>query len=232
MAYTVLQLINNAFYLSQIVSRDIEEVTSDQASDGLSLLNGLLARKSVRPRLIPFYTEYELDAVIGQEVYFIPRLIEAETVTFNLGNVRFGLYSEGRDKYQGDYRVDDIQSLMYKYNVERTLGGSNLSFYFVPSDTFPIKIWGKFELEPAEVNDDLELIFPLYYIEYLRYLLAAQICMQWGMPFSAESQKELNRLELEMTDIGPLDLTMKSRTMFTGKALNWGVINLSRGFWP
>lgn len=71
MAYTTLQLINNAYYESGIVSRGFETVSGQQANDGLQFLNDLIADKTVENGLIPYYQEYNFTAVTGQERYFI-----------------------------------------------------------------------------------------------------------------------------------------------------------------
>ena len=42
MAYTTLQLINNAYYESGIVSRGFETVSGPQATDGVQFLNDLI----------------------------------------------------------------------------------------------------------------------------------------------------------------------------------------------
>ena len=132
MAYTVTDLITRAFYLSQVVSRELEEVSGQQISDGLIWLNALLSLKSAHSRLIPYYTEYQFNAVIGQEVYFVPELVQPETLTFNIGPVRYSTQPVPRRAYQGSGRVDNITSLPFNWNFERTLGGANISLVFSP----------------------------------------------------------------------------------------------------
>ena len=75
------ELIVNAYYLSEIVSRELEEVSGSQLADGLRMLNGILAEKSAKGYQIPYYTETEFNTVIGQEEYFVQGLIDVSTVT-------------------------------------------------------------------------------------------------------------------------------------------------------
>ena len=55
MAYTARMLITRAYYLSQIVSRQLQEVSGEQIEDGLFLLNALLQFKSTDLREIPYF---------------------------------------------------------------------------------------------------------------------------------------------------------------------------------
>ena len=88
MAYTTLQLINNAYYESGIVSRGFETVGGQQATDGLQFLNDLLQDKTVENGLIPYYQKYNFNAVAGQETYIIQDLIEVDTFVFYIDTVR------------------------------------------------------------------------------------------------------------------------------------------------
>src|ERR1700679_2338430 len=110
MAYTALELITNAYYLSGIVSRQLQTVSGQQISDGLYLLNALLAVKTADKRLIPYYTTYSQN------------LIEIETMSFNLNNVRYAMNNVPRRKYFGQPRVNNIDTLPFSWHMERALG--------------------------------------------------------------------------------------------------------------
>jgi len=113
MAYSALTLITRAWYLSGIVARNLETVSGDQITDGLFLLNVLLDFKASDIRLIPYFTRYAGTFVIGQEKYNIPGLFHIETMTFNLGDVRYPMQSMTRDNYFGLGRVNNINSLPF-----------------------------------------------------------------------------------------------------------------------
>lgn len=233
MSYTVTELITRAFYLSQVVSRELETVTGDQLNDALTWLNALLSLKSAYTRVIPYYQEFDFNAVVGQEKYFIPNLVTPETLTFNIGPVRYSTQSSNRKSYFGTGRVDNIQSLPFNWHFERLLGGSNIYLYFIPSDAFPIKIWGKFGFDNVTLNQDLLITYDEYYIDYLRYRLAQRICSEYGIPMQPQALQELAELEEAMTDVSPPDLTLTKFSNLQGTTgINWGDVNLGRGWRP
>ena len=180
MPYTARELINRAYYLSGIVSRKFQSVSGDQATDGLGLLNETLATEGISGDLIPYYKEYSLTAVVGQEKYFIPGLIQPETFTFNIGPVRYSTEYKQRRKYFATPRQDNIQSLPYEWHIERVLNGADLYIYFKPNTAYPMKLWGKFKLdEITDLCDDLLLVYDRFYLKYLTYALASEICDEW-----------------------------------------------------
>lgn len=233
MAYTVTELITRAFNLSQVVSRELETVTGQQLNDGLTWLNALLSLKSAFSRLIPYYQEYDFPAVINQEKYFVPNLVQPETLTFNIGPVRYSTQPTSRKAYFGTGRVDNISSLPFSWHFERVLGGSNIYLYFLPNDQYPLKIWGKFGFENVSLNQDLLLTYDEYYIDYLRYRLALRICSEYGIPFQQQAMDELRELEEAMTDVSPPDMVLtKFSTLQGPTGINWGDINIGRGWRP
>lgn len=233
MSYTVTELINRAFYLSQVVSRELEQVSGQQIADGLVWLNALLSLKSAHSRLIPYYQQYEFNAVPAQEEYFVPNLVQPETLTFNIGPVRYSTQPVSRRPYFGAGRVDNITSLPFNWHFERVLNGSNVFLYFLPDNNYPIKIWGKFGFDDVELNQNLLLTFDEYYIDYLRYRLALRICSEYGIPFQPQAMDELRELEEAMTDVSPPDLTLTKYSSLQGETgINWGDINIGRGWRP
>jgi hypothetical protein len=233
MAYTVTDLITRAYYLSQVVSRELQTVTGQQLDDALIWLNALLSLKSAYSRVIPYFQEYDFNAVIGQEEYFIPELVQPETLTFNIGPVRYSTMPQSRRPYFGSGRVDNITSLPFNWHFERVLGGSNIFLYFLPSDNFPIKIWGKFGFTNVTFNQDLLLTYDEYYIDYLRYRLALRICSEYGIPMQPQAMDELRELEEAMTDVSPPDMSLSKVSTLQGETgINWGDINIGRGWRP
>lgn len=233
MAYTVTELINRAYYLSQVVSRELQTVTGQQLDDALVWLNALLSLKSAYTRVIPYYQQYEFNAVVGQEEYFIPNLVAPETLTFNIGPVRYSTMYQSRRPYFGSGRVDNITSLPFNWHFERVLNGSNIYLYFLPSAEYPVKIWGKFGFDNVTLNQDLLLTFDEYYIDYLRYRLALRICSEFGIPMQPQAMAELEELEEAMTDVSPPDMTLSKVSNLQGSTgINWGDINIGRGWRP
>lgn len=233
MTYLVSTLITRAYYLSQILARDLQTISGSQEEDGLFLLNELLEEKSSDLQLIPYYNEYDLNTVQGTEMYFIPNLTEADSVTFNIGDVRFSMNDLTRKEYFSTPRVDNLQALPFSYRIERCLGGANLYLYFVPNQVYVVKIWGKFSLTDVTLNQDLSLTYDGFYISYLRHYLASKLCSEFGQTFPDGAQKEFARIEKKLKSISPADLSISKRSFFTtNTSYDWQFINLSEGWFP
>lgn len=231
MAYIANQLIANAWYLSGVVSRGLETVSNQQLSDGLQRLNGLLAIKTANMGLIPYYKEYDINTVIGQETYAIPGLLSGESLTFNIGPVRYSTLPKTRQQYFGTPRVDNIQSLIFSWHTERTKGGSNLYVYFLPQDVWTMKLWGKFGLDSVTSQEDLSLIYENYYLEYLLYGLAEYLCEFYNVAFSEIQSARLNQYEKVIREISPMDTTMQKMSSFAPNlAFNYANANIGHGW--
>jgi hypothetical protein len=233
MAYLASELIAKSYYLSGIVARDFETVGGSQQADGLDLLNSFLAIKSANNRYIPYYTEYDFTGVIGQEKYFIPGLISVETFTFFINDVRYQTSGQGRDRYFGSARANNIKSLPLSWHYERILKGSNFYVYFFPDQNYPMTIWGKFNLSSVTLMQDLSLTLDDFYIEYLRYGLAEYMCSENGVSFQPQSYQKLQEYEKYIMDISPPDLTLQTMGAFgPGAGLMYADANIGKGYRP
>lgn len=157
MTYTVNELISGAYYASGVVSREFETVSGGQVSDGLKWLNDILAEKSVDMDMVPYETVYTFNAVVGQEVYFIPGCSMIDTLTFTKDNVRYSMNYEKRNEYFGKSRTNDITALPFNWYYERTFGGGKLYIYFTPDRAYPVEIHGIFRLQNVVRGQDLSL---------------------------------------------------------------------------
>lgn len=233
MAYTALQLITRAYYLSQVVSRDLQTVSGSQITDGLYLLNAILDSKGSDLREIPYYQEYDFLSIQGQEMYTIPGLLSVDSMTFNIGDVRYAMSEETRVSYFGQYRIDNIQSLPYQYRIERNLDGANVYIYFVPAQAYLMKIWGKFSLTEVALNTDLSQLYDFFYIEFLRHDVARWIANEYGATLPDGVMQNLSILEKKVMDVSPADLSLHNLNYFgNSPGLDWQIINLSGGWLP
>ena len=232
MAYTTLQLINNAYYESGIVSRGFETVGGQQAVDGLQFLNELIADKTVDNGLIPYYTEYDFNAIIGQEKYFIPDLINIDTFVFFIDTVRYQTENRARREYFGSSRADNIQSLPGSWHMERCFQGANLYIYFKPDQAFPLTIWGQFRLQSVVINQDLSLTLDQFYINYLKFDLAVRLCAEYNYTVPPGVQKALNKYVDDISKkSGPMDLRLvKLSSLQRRGGINYGQVNLGHGW--
>lgn len=234
MAYLALDLITRACYLSQVVGREIQVVSGTQITDGLYLLNSIIDFKNSDLREIPYYQELDFPCVQGQEKYSIPNLLSVDSLTFNIGPVRYAMRETTRAEYFADYRVDNIQSLPYQYRFERTLDGMDLYIYFVPAQTYLMKLWGKFGLTSVALNTDLSLLYDYFYIEFLRHELAYWFANENGCTLPDGVMANYKILQKKIMDVSPPDLSIRNVNCFGrhGYGLDWQLINLSGGWVP
>lgn len=233
MVYTVTQLVTESYDLSGIVPQTDASVTGQELTKGIRLLNALLAFKTAGQRAIPYFQEYEFPGVVDQGSYFVPNLIFPETLTFNIGQIRYATYPQGRRQYFGSDRAENIDSLPFAWHWERKLNGADVFLYFKPDSNYPVKIWGKFSFDSVTRNQDLSLTFDGFYIEYMRYELAKMICDENDINFSPNRMQTLKDYRAKIIDISPMDLSMqKLSTLQQNMGPNWGSINLSNGWFP
>lgn len=248
MPYTAQDLITRSWFLSGIVARNLQVPTGDQIYDGLQMLNDLLNFKQIEIDLIPYWTYIELDLVAGQEYYFLPYVAAIESVTFNINVVRYPMDYVSRRNYYGTSRVDNISTLPFSWHYNRALGGGNLALYFLPESNYPMKMMVKLFLVDVTLNMDLTNLTEIVpytfinssnqgldtsYIEYLRYALAQYMCSEYGVLFNPESEKILTSYKRKLMYIGPPDLSSIKTSILTDcQGLNWGDINLGRGWRP
>lgn len=232
MAYTTLQLINNAYYESGIVSRGFETVGGQQVTDGLMFLNDIIADKTIENGLIPYYQEHNFTAVAGQETYFIQNLISIDTFVFFIDTVRYSTQPQGRREYFGSSRADNIQSLPGAWHMERTFGGANLYIYFKPDQNFPLTLWGQFRLSEVTINQDLSLTLDRFYINYLKFDLAARLCAEYNYTVPPGVAKQLAQYEDSISKkSGPMDLRLtKLSSLQRRGGINYAQVNIGHGW--
>ena len=228
------ELIAKAYYLSDVVSRELETVSGSQQADGLDMLNDLLAEKSAKGYRIPYYTHSTFNMVAGQEEYFIPDLIEVDAITYNIGDIRYSVRQVNRRFYFGSPRADSVESLPASYHFERSLGGGKFYFYNFPNDSYQANITGKFALTEVAGCDDLSLGLDRYYIAYLKYALASRICDFYNIEFAPHKAKSLFEREKDIFEVSPPDMQLKKVSILSGRkySTNWAYANLGRGYFP
>lgn len=224
-------LITLAWYHSGIVPREAAQPSDTQSQDGLNLLNGFLASMGIDGQGIPYTTHAQINLITNQESYFVPNLVEVKALTFNLQNVRFSLIRDDCYTYFGRCRVNDILSLPYHYFDERQNGGTQLWFYFLPYQTLPLNITGRYTFTPLRSGDELSATFDDWFVEFLKYKLAQRMCAFYDQPFPMLQQEILTELERRVNKVDPPDLKTRTLGMFTNNnTINWGQANLGRGW--
>jgi hypothetical protein len=238
MPYTVVQLITEAFYLSGVRAKDFMSVGGDDITAGYDLLKKIMSGLAINSRVIPYYTESEFPAVIGQEKYFVPNLVDPSTITFNDGEIRYTSVILNRDMYHGANRVDNVESLPFSCEFEKTISGCNLFVYPLPCKEYLFKVWGKYTfINFSGLTQDISTIFDEYFIDYLEFYLAKRICLLYGQVFTPYCESELQRLSNSLNDMNVIDLTPEKYNAFSGymsgnivtMAPQW---NIGKGFCP
>lgn len=232
MAYTARTLITRSWFLSGIVARNLQDVTGDQITDGLNMLNDLLNFKQIETEYLPYKTyDTTITLVPGQESYFIENCAQIECCTFNIGVLRFPMDYNTQRNYFGSGRVDNISSLPFSWTYLREVGGVQLYMYFLPEGAYPLKILGKFFLTNVTLDTDLSLTLDTSYIEYLRYALAQYMCSEYGVQFNPESEKIMISYKRKLMYMSPPDLAVSKSTILSEvPAFNWGDVNIGKGW--
>jgi hypothetical protein len=237
MAYTVSKLITNAYYTAGVVARDFQTLEGSQLEDGLDFLNEILGDTSVDSDMIPYYTKNSFNSVIGQESYFIPHLIELTTLVFFIGPIRYQMNEIPRRAYFGSTRANNIETLPFTWHVERTFQadpntnipteGAILSLYFIPNQAYPLECWGLYGLTDVQFNQNLELVYPKFYITYLKYALAVKICDEFSYEIPSGVNKRLEKYQESISKRSQeLDLRLqKISTLGSYPGLNYAIIN-------
>jgi len=260
MAYTAQELVTRSWFLSGIVARNLQEPTGDQINDGLQMLNDLLNFKQIETDLIPYWQYITFNAVSTQEYYFLPYVAAVETSTFNINVVRYPMVNTSRSNYFGSSRVDNVYTLPFSWNLERGVGGSTFSMYFIPDQPYVIKMKVKIFLNDVTLQTDLTNItesfsnpnnYPFYttysfitasnqgfdtsYIEYLRYALSQYMCSEYGILFNPESERILNSYKRKLMYESPPDVGGKKLSILYANGApgyNWGDVNVGHGWRP
>lgn len=243
MVYPVQQLLTRSYHLSGVVSRELETVSGPQYADGLLCLNDVIGDNRLVKGMIPYFVPFDFTAVIGQERYFIPGLVETSTIVFFLNGVRYAMIPVDRDVYMGSPRAENIQSLPFNYHTEREFntnpllgpigGGASVYFYFKPQQAYTMQLWGKFNTPFVALNQDLELILDRFYINYLMYATTCRICHQYDYDIPDDVKEQLEQYEDEISKgSGKLDLTAQKVSTMNDKVatLNYAQANIGRGF--
>jgi len=246
MPYLTSQLVVRAFQTSGLYSPDIGNYpTTNQLNNGLFLLNEGLSENNLLGEMQKYTKLIEVPCVIGQEIYFIPDMLNIQTFTFNLTNVRYSVQYRTRTEYFGVSRVDQVNGLPYIYHIERAykndentgaiISGSNVYVYMPPSQQITFNIHGLFEQSLVQLNTDLSEFMQASDLKYWRLKLASFICAfyQKDMPIKAAEQLDEIEEKIKVFNSPDLSSTAQIVNLFgQSQAINYGQINIGRGWTP
>jgi hypothetical protein len=204
-----VDIISQAYYLANVVSREFETVSASQLSDGLTALNDILSEKGATGNLIPYYKKETFNMTTGQATYDIPGLITAQTITFLVGTVRYPITIRGNQSFFGSVRPEGISSLPLTGNLQRIVGGTRLHVYFLPIEDYRVEVYGKFYLDQIETPQQEMNDLDRFYLSYLKYELCQRLCDLFGKEFTQAKMATLVRLRRQMARISPPDNSVR-----------------------
>ena len=234
MPYLTSELIADAYYTSSIVSREFETPTGSQMSDGLRLLNNVLADRTIDSGSIPYTTKYAFNAIAGQSEYFLPNWIDIETFVFFINSIRFQTINQQRDQFYGSTRAVNIQTLPFNWNFERGYGGGTLALYFIPDINYPLEIRGEMRLTSVTEFQDLSATLDQFYTNFLLYLLADRLCQFNSFKVPQDVAIQLAKyFQWIKNKSNVMDLRQRKLSTLGGVgSINYAVVNLSGGWLP
>lgn len=211
---TVRELIRKSMLLIGAVSTG-ENLSADEAADGLSSLNDLLDSWSTDGLLIPASTIEEFTLVPGQASYTIgvggnfntanPQVIEEarlKDVSGQAFELPIAVYSiqEYADIIQKQTQSSQPEALYF----QRGTPLSNIYLYTVPSAANKLVLYSKKALSNfTSVNDSISL--PPGYQRALRYNLALELAVEYGKQPSEyvfQTSQELKAQLMRVNDAG------------------------------
>lgn len=227
-----VHVINRALVLSGLVARGLQQASGEQGKDGLFWLNQLLAEKSAKGRLLPYYGHLEVTADVGQPVVFFEGMVTADVFTFNIGEVRYPVRVTNRNKFFGEARAENVSSLPYEWYWERVPGGINIHLYFTPASEYPLKLTGLIGFTNVDFDTELNTMMDAFYQNFLMFELAESLCLWSKISMPPATAAKLKRLRAEITDLNPRDYTQEKISMFDGDAaLTYAQVNFGKNGW-
>jgi hypothetical protein len=123
--------------------------------------------------------------------------------------------------------------LPYIYYQQRTNAGSDLYFYFFPSQDFTCIVNGKFQFPVVDNMTDLDTFIAPFYQTYLMYVLARQMCDWYTLSVSQQLMLRLAMLQKQLKSMNSFDMNYQPTRMLSSKTFfNWPIINLAQGWMP
>ena len=216
----VYQLIKQAFYCSGINSPDLNDMEHAQLMNGFFQLQLLLAEKKFKTYELPYYETVEIDAVSGQQDYFLENMYTLDCMTFNIGNIRFSMSPTTRRQFKGEARAENISSLPSEFYYERVNGGLKVSLYFLPNSNYPLKFTGLKGFGNYIIDDELNDYVDLGYQSFILYELARKLCVFYVKGLPPSLKEEIDKLKDAMLYVNPPDTSFTYDSPFKSNSTN------------
>jgi hypothetical protein len=225
MAQTVRDFLKSSYKLVSAGSPTVSLYGDDQ-TEGLNILN----------RLLSSYSGTSLRLTIAKEITFTPSIAQ-ETVTFaspsytpaadvqegrlsnfqngwlTLEGVTYPLIEVQRSTFLSSYKYDPQQGLVRFCIIYNGVDITTMRIYPSPSQLYTLHVYGKFQLEPLDINGDMSSV-PEYYYRYLQFATAKDLAFYKGRSeaWTEKLEKELILAEEDMVSVSAINVAVTNQS--------------------
>jgi len=185
---TVKEFISASYSLVN-AGNPVVPLHGDDMSKGLRYLNRLISSYSGTGLMLTIAKRVSTVVQIGQRFITLAdpaytpaadipsgRLANLQNAWLELDGVTYPLYDQSRNTFFASYKFEPLKGLPRFCIVVNDVNLTTVQIYPAPSQPFLIFFYGKFELSTLGINDSMSG-FAAYYIRYLQFALAREICI-------------------------------------------------------
>ena len=197
----------------------------DDLSRGIQFLNELLGEYSANGLLLTIAKQVDFNIMSGQgeitmgPTDFIPtpdittagRLANLQNAWLTLEGVTYPLIEISTAEFFNSYKYNPLDGLPRFIIVQPETNLTRITFYPAPSEGYLVSIYGKYQLNELNSNDDMSAV-PYYFIKYLRYALARDLAFYKGRASAWDNRLEsiYNQLRQDMISTSKVNLDVNS----------------------
>lgn len=240
MSKTANELIVDAYLQTGIIPQeDGGVVPSYLVSQGLTLLNDIITEWGGMTNYIPYQQVITFDLIANQESYTFglgggfdintAPLLDIIEMTFFINNnppnnIKFSVLPINEFEY-GNIVYTNINTYPSQYLLRVFPTYSEIKLQPRPQSTYPMTIVCKQRIQPVELRQNLEGIFPQGFLLALKYRLILDIFDSNGIPAPASFVDKSTRAIANMKGNNKLNLSVvQSETVNSGpNNVWWGI---------
>jgi len=209
-----------------------EEPTAEEASDGLDVLNEMIATWNIERLTIYTITRSQQNIVAGKQTYTIgtggifniarPDRIEHASIITSNGSLELMINIKTVTQWQEIPTKGTTSTLPNRLYYEPTFPLGIINLWPVPQESIPI-ILHLWQRHTRFVDLTTSLSFPDGYIRALRYNLAIELEPEYGMEASQRVQDLAleSKGRIKSINIGPLDAQIDEALIGRGPYFDW-----------
>lgn len=220
---TVKEFIDDSYQLVSASSPTVPLYGND-ISKGLTLLNRLLKQYSASGLNITIAKHITFTLPIAQQEItfgapdFVPtpdvtqgRLANLQNAWLLLDGVTYPLIDESRNTFFSSYKYDPQVGLPRFVIITNETNLTRMRFYPAASQVYEVNVYGKFELTPLTLNDDMSSL-PDYYIRFFQFALARDLAAYKGRmsAWNPLLQSMMEEAEDEIRSVSSMNLNIET----------------------